>query len=68
MHREAKSETHVAASGFGWLGSTTVVAEGQPAPDFTLASDTGENVSLADLRGTSVVLYFYPKDDTRRTY
>jgi peroxiredoxin Q/BCP len=41
-----------------------VLTEGQPAPAFTLASDTGEDVSLADLRGSPVVLYFYPKDDT----
>jgi len=37
---------------------------GQPAPDFTLADDTGAPVHLADLRGRRVVLYFYPKDDT----
>jgi peroxiredoxin Q/BCP len=41
-----------------------VVSEGEPAPDFTLASDAGEPVSLSDLRGKPVVLYFYPKDDT----
>jgi thioredoxin-dependent peroxiredoxin len=41
-----------------------VVTEGQPAPDFTLASDSGESVSLESLRGKPVVLYFYPKDDT----
>ena len=41
-----------------------MVEEGQPAPAFTLPSDTGETVSLADFRGTPVVLYFYPKDDT----
>jgi len=41
-----------------------MVAEGQPAPDFTLASDSGESVTLSSLRGKSVVLYFYPKDDT----
>ncbi|MFN8224622.1 MAG: thioredoxin-dependent thiol peroxidase [Gaiellales bacterium] len=37
---------------------------GQPAPDLTLVSDTGETVSLSALRGKPVVLYFYPKDDT----
>jgi peroxiredoxin Q/BCP len=37
---------------------------GQPAPTFTLAADTGETISLEDLRGRPVVLYFYPKDDT----
>jgi thioredoxin-dependent peroxiredoxin len=41
-----------------------VVTEGQPAPGFTLASDTGDEVSLESLRGKPVVLYFYPKDDT----
>jgi peroxiredoxin Q/BCP len=40
------------------------VEEGRPAPDFTLTSDSGESVSLSSLRGSPVVLYFYPKDDT----
>jgi len=37
---------------------------GQPAPAFTLETDTGETVSLTDFKGQNVVLYFYPKDDT----
>jgi len=37
---------------------------GDAAPDFTTTSDSGETVSLSDLRGKKVVLYFYPKDDT----
>jgi peroxiredoxin len=37
---------------------------GSPAPDFDLPSDGGGRVSLADFRGRSLVLYFYPKDDT----
>src|SRR5690606_41273313 len=37
---------------------------GQPAPDFTLPTDGGGTLSLKDLRGRKVVLYFYPKDDT----
>jgi len=41
-----------------------VVAEGSPAPDFTLTSDSGAVVTLSELRGTPVVVYFYPKDDT----
>lgn len=41
-----------------------MLAEGQPAPDFTLNDDKGEAVSLSALRGKQVVLYFYPKDDT----
>lgn len=38
--------------------------EGAAAPDFTLATDTGEKVSLHDMRGKNIVLYFYPKADT----
>jgi peroxiredoxin Q/BCP len=41
-----------------------VVREGEPAPDFTLRADTGDDVILSDLRGRTVVLYFYPRDDT----
>jgi peroxiredoxin Q/BCP len=41
-----------------------MIAEGKKAPDFTLASSAGGNVTLKDLRGKPVVLYFYPKDDT----
>ena len=41
-----------------------MVEEGKPAPDFTLESDSGEEVTLSSLRGKPVVLYFYPKDDT----
>lgn len=37
---------------------------GDPAPAFTLPDQNGTPVSLAELRGTRVVLYFYPKDDT----
>lgn len=37
---------------------------GAPAPEFSLPTDGGQNVALADLRGRKVVLYFYPKDDT----
>jgi thioredoxin-dependent peroxiredoxin len=45
-------------------GGTLLVEEGNPAPDFTLTSDSGERVSLSQFRGQRVVLYFYPKDDT----
>lgn len=37
---------------------------GQAAPDFTLPSQDGSKVSLHDLKGKWVVLYFYPKDGT----
>jgi thioredoxin-dependent peroxiredoxin len=39
-------------------------APGSAAPDFTLASQEGASVSLQDYRGSWVVLYFYPKDQT----
>lgn len=38
--------------------------EGDPAPDISLATDTGEPFQLSSLRGKNVVLYFYPKADT----
>ena len=41
-----------------------MVEPGQPAPPFSLESDSGETISLAGLRGRPVVVYFYPKDDT----
>jgi thioredoxin-dependent peroxiredoxin len=41
-----------------------VPAEGSLAPDFTLPSQEGSQVSLKDYRGKWVVLYFYPKDQT----
>ena len=37
---------------------------GDKAPNFALPTDGGGKVSLAELKGKSVVLYFYPKDDT----
>lgn len=37
---------------------------GDVAPDFSLPSDTGETVSLADYRGRRVVVYFYPAANT----
>ena len=40
-------------------------AEGQAAPDFTLPDQNGDEVSLSDLRGQTVVLYFYPRADTQ---
>jgi peroxiredoxin Q/BCP len=40
------------------------LAAGQPAPDFTMPTDGGGKVTLAALKGQSVILYFYPKDDT----
>lgn len=39
-------------------------APGEPAPTFTLPDQDGNPVSLDDLRGQTVVLYFYPRADT----
>ncbi|MDE2836354.1 MAG: thioredoxin-dependent thiol peroxidase [Chloroflexota bacterium] len=41
-----------------------MVKVGDAAPDFTAAADTGEEFTLGSLRGSRVVLYFYPKDNT----
>jgi peroxiredoxin Q/BCP len=38
--------------------------EGDKAPDFTLPGDGGQTIRLKDFKGKTVVLYFYPKDDT----
>lgn len=40
------------------------LSAGTLAPDFTLQDETGTPQSLSDYRGKSIVLYFYPKDDT----
>jgi peroxiredoxin Q/BCP len=42
------------------------IGVGDAAPDFTLSAQTGEQITLSDYRGDKVVvLYFYPKDETR---
>jgi peroxiredoxin Q/BCP len=40
------------------------LAAGTIAPDFTVKDTNGNTVSLSDFKGKTVVLYFYPKDDT----
>jgi thioredoxin-dependent peroxiredoxin len=40
------------------------VKEGYPAPDFEALDDRGQRVRLKDFRGSNIVLYFYPKDNT----
>ena len=42
----------------------TMLEVGDTAPDFTLPDQNGNPVTLSDLRGQNVVLYFYPKADT----
>jgi peroxiredoxin Q/BCP len=41
-----------------------MVEKGKPAPSFSLTSDAGDTVTLESLRGSPVVLYFYPRDNT----
>ena len=41
-----------------------MLSEGDLAPGFELDADDGDVIRLGDLRGRSVVLYFYPRDDT----
>ena len=42
----------------------TALKAGDKAPSFSLSADGGGDVSLSGLKGKTVVLYFYPKDDT----
>jgi peroxiredoxin Q/BCP len=46
------------------MGTNPVLNVGDEAPDFTLESDDAGEISLSDLRGQKVILYFYPKDMT----
>jgi len=48
----------------GKADDTAMPQVGQSAPDFTLPSQDGSNISLDSFRGKWVVLYFYPKDMT----
>ena len=40
------------------------ISSGIPAPDFSLADETGVIRTLSEFKGHPVILYFYPKDDT----
>lgn len=41
-----------------------ILSEGTKAPDFELTDSQGKNHTLADFAGQTIVIYFYPKDDT----
>jgi peroxiredoxin Q/BCP len=43
-----------------------MLEQGTAAPDFDLPDQDGDHVKLSELKGQTVVLYFYPKADTRR--
>jgi len=46
------------------LAGETPMKVNDTAPDFTLQDEDGKEVALKDLRGKTVVLYFYPRADT----
>ncbi|HYQ14882.1 MAG TPA: peroxiredoxin [Polyangiaceae bacterium] len=54
----------VSVSSAATADAAAPLAAGAAAPDVTFALHTGEQLSLASLRGKPVVVYFYPKDDT----
>jgi peroxiredoxin Q/BCP len=56
--------TALALFGASFLCAAELPQTGQMAPQFTLPSQDGSNVSLKDFKGKWVVLYFYPKDGT----
>jgi thioredoxin-dependent peroxiredoxin len=58
MAKSAKKTSAAEEGGPVW------VEAGSKAPDFSLSADDGQKVKLSALKGTPVVLYFYPKDDT----
>ena len=46
------------------MSDSTIPVEGKRAPAFQLPTDSGEKIRLSDFKGSPVVLYFYPKDNT----
>jgi len=61
----AGSGSAAAAAGSGSAAPTsTLLAVGAEAPEFTAQTFDGQTIDLAKLRGKPVVLYFYPKDET----
>src|SRR5687768_2018387 len=59
-----RAEPPAPASAPSAAPTSSLLAVGADAPDIVATAHTGERVALRDLRGKSVVLYFYPKDDT----
>ena len=46
------------------MSSSSVLEAGMPAPAFSGPTQTGETISLEELRGQKIALYFYPRDST----
>jgi peroxiredoxin Q/BCP len=59
--KESSPQSTTAAGGDAQGGELAV---GKPAPDFSVKASDGTKLSLAELRGKPVVVYFYPKDET----
>lgn len=65
---ETKTEAPPATAPAASAASTTTAADlavGAPAPDFTAKAQDGSDVTLSKLKGKPVVVYFYPKDETK---
>jgi peroxiredoxin Q/BCP len=61
---QAAVEKAAPAGNGGQGGAAAPLAEGDAAPGFDLATGDGGRIGLAGLAGKTIVLYFYPKDDT----
>ena len=66
FRRKEKSQASLAiiSQGNGRQHPDGILPAGTPAPDFALASQSGEKINLADLRSAPVILAFYPADWT----
>src|SRR5574340_1130057 len=62
--RPSSASASVARCKMAVLGRTTAMQLHDKAPEFTLSDEKGQKVSLADFRGKTVVLYFFPRADT----
>lgn len=62
IKRKQNSSGRVAQDSSGEEYPAQALSAGTPAPDFSLVSANGEQISLADLRGKAVILAFYPAD------
>jgi thioredoxin-dependent peroxiredoxin len=62
--RNSKSATLEPSTPAPGAPSPGSIKPGDPAPDFDLPTAGGGRIRLSDLKGRTVVLYFYPKDDT----
>ena len=60
----ASASSATLASGHPRARVVAVLTEGSPAPDFTVPDQDGSAVTLSDLRGRWVLLWWYPKADT----